>query len=473
MVSKSVVWAGEDANRYNTELLGGKGINLLRLYDFAKRTGLVEVPNFFIVPTDIRRGSRVTRDREESLFYDDEVSEPFSKLSKPVMVRSSSPLEDGIRATFAGMFDSFDGVYTYDQFGIVAHSVYWSAFRGEVERYAKRMEIPLQRDMALIVQEQVTNFQQRGIIQLERNRAITEETERGNIFRKEIEYEFLDKLFAKERNWRPTDLPLGKDFPAEIEDHFAVLCAREAKKQLALDGVVQVEFLLAPSKLPYFVQIRELPKVNSLQAQLDLDVPKDVAYIESEICNGVPGDLSLPAYVTISQSGIKKILIETGQGALVGLGDIGLDPRVAKFMGTSLGNNHDFLLFRDYAVNAKSGGDELLFYRCEREWENGNKLFPDYILICDKLDEGVIGMTRLTANKKAIITCLEAKETSHAMTVARDLGIMAMGVNGNINDPKYFFNQVETGDFVRMKSDGRRAVAYIERRRDRDPYAAK
>ena len=68
MISRSVVWAGEDVNRYNGALLGGKGSNLLKLYEFAKRTDLVEVPNFFIVPTNVRRGTRISQDRGKHFF---------------------------------------------------------------------------------------------------------------------------------------------------------------------------------------------------------------------------------------------------------------------------------------------------------------------------------------------------------------------------------------------------------------------
>jgi hypothetical protein len=56
------------------------------------------------------------------------------------------------------------------------------------------------------------------------------------------------------------------------------------------------------------------------------------------------------------------------------------------------------------------------------------------------------------------------------MTVARDLGIPGMGVNGDLEDMNYFFNQVETGDIIHFKSDGKRCVAYIAKKRECDPY---
>jgi hypothetical protein len=80
-------------------------------------------------------------------------------------------------------------------------------------------------------------------------------------------------------------------------------------------------------------------------------------------------------------------------------------------------------------------------------------------------------MDDATPNKRAIVTCQEAMETSHAMTVARDLRIMCIGVEGDPADlePR-LFHEVETGDLIHLKSDGRRAVAYLEKKRASDPY---
>ena len=80
-------------------------------------------------------------------------------------------------------------------------------------------------------------------------------------------------------------------------------------------------------------------------------------------------------------------------------------------------------------------------------------------------------MANVTTNKKAIIACCEEDKNSHAMTVARDLNIMAMSFPGEMRELDYFYHQVETGDLIHMKSDGKRAVAYIEKRREKDPYA--
>ena len=242
-----------------------------------------------------------------------------------------------------------------------------------------------------------------------------------------------------------------------------MFCAREAKKALGLEGDTQVELFLTPQKLPKFVQIRELPRVRSYVRELNLDIPEGVPYIESQVCNDIPGDLSLPAYVTMSQAGLKSILIGTGQYFMMG-GDDG-DDRAEEFqLLSNLAHNKDFLRLNTLPRQERFRGLEEILPYYNQVWSEGNELFDNYILICDKLDDTHAGMADVTTNKRAIITTLEAEKTSHAMTVARDLGIMAMGVDGNIRDMNYFYNQVETGDVVRMVSNGKKAVAYVDKR---------
>ena len=111
---------------------------------------------------------------------------------------------------------------------------------------------------------------------------------------------------------------------------------------------------------------------------------------------------------------------------------------------------------------------------CDREhtriWERGNSLFPEYILVCDKLDESYVGMHTATANKRAIITCLEATKTSHAMTVARELGMICLGAEEESSELTTFLHQIQTGDLIHIKSNGKVAVAYLEKRREKNPY---
>lgn len=472
MEKPTIITAGEDPSQYSIDEVGGKGLYLLKLHQIAQNTGRFHVPNFFIIPTNAEK-SYSTKNSETRVIYEsDEVRSAFDQLTKPVAVRSSSPLEDGVNASFAGMFDSFLDQHDYEEATRVANSVYRSPSEERVKRYAERMGIQMSYEMALIFQEQVTDFWEGGVIQLEEDKAITEYLDRkGRTSQDETDYRFLDEACS---NLKPHLKP--HDFLSEGEYYYPIQCAREAKKLLGLEGTVQVECFLKPGTLPSFVQIRQLPKVNSHSAQFDMDIPEGVAYMESEVCNDVVGDLTLPAYVTTSQQGIKRILIETGQSFYLNSGSTdktdSMNERIERFYEKSkLANNRDFKQFRDIVPHEKVMGIRAMLPYYNEAWTQGNSLFDDYVLVCDKLDESIVDMADVTTNKRAIITCMEATKTSHAMTVARDLGIMCMGVEGDLYDfnPE-FFHQVETGDTIRMKSDGKRAVAYIEKKRESDPY---
>lgn len=467
----SIVWAGSSPEDFGRDAVGGKGFNLLRLFNLAQQTGLFEVPNYFIIPSDAKKNYINTDNGTCAVYKGPEIRAAFERLRKPVAVRSSSPLEDGLNASFAGMFSSFLDVKSYDEMGLSANKVYKSAFQERAQRYSARRGVEFSDAMAIIVQEQVTGASERGIIQLEDQKAVTESTDReGRTFCNETEYKFLAEIYPEGYNLTTDPARKPRDWLAEGDYHYATYCAREAKKRLGLDGIVQVEFLLFPGKPPVFVQIRQLPSKKAHAEQLDMTIPEGAPYVESEVCNDVAGELALPAYVTASQSGMKRILIGTGQSFFLGLGDS--DGRAERFEQNSrLAENHDFQQFKDLVILERLEGlDKVLPYYAIL-WERGNRLFGEYILVCDRLDDTFAEMSDVTTNKRGIITCLEAKKTSHAMTVARELGIMCMGVEGDMYnlEPK-FFHQVETGDIVHMKSDGKRAVAYIEKKRAADPY---
>ena len=182
--------------------------------------------------------------------------------------------------------------------------------------------------------------------------------------------------------------------------------------------------------------------------------------------------------MTTSQKGLKLMLTGTGQSFFLGLdrrinvGPGSRDDRLDRFYQTSkLAKNHDFQQFRDLASNERFVSPEVVLRCYSDAWGRGNALFDQYILVCDRLDETIFEMSEATKNKKAIITCQDADITSHAMTVARDLGIMCMGFRGGISElePR-FFHQIETGDIIHIKSDGKRGIAYLEKKRERDPY---
>ncbi|MEK6855829.1 MAG: PEP/pyruvate-binding domain-containing protein [Nanoarchaeota archaeon] len=465
-----IVQHTEDPLKFTREQVGGKGFNLLRLSKFSRESGLFRVPPYFVIVPGTKSWHCGDGTGGYIKYEDDgEIESAFEKLSKPVIVRSSSVDEDGENASFAGMFVSVPNNNTFKEFTHSASRVYDSSFDEDVRNYAEKMGIDFSCSMAMIVQEQVMDHLRRGTIQLEEEKAIIEhfgkKEVRPDIF--EIDYGFLDNE-CPERTMPPLDYIAGG------HDYLLMNLARDAKKALGLEGVVQVEFCLSPKRLPDFVQIRKLPKITALTTELNLDVPEGVPKLESRICNGVAGDISLPAYVTVSPFGLTGILVPTGQAFYLGLGAPREgDDRAEQFEAKSkLANNYDFVQIRKLK-QVQRYDEHGAFQAYDQIWRKGNGLFKNYILVCDRLDESCDGMNKLTTNKRAIITCGDEQKTSHAMTVARELGIMCMGVNGEFAELDYFMHQVETGDLIRMKSDGKKAVAYVEKRRERDPYKTK
>lgn len=463
---EKIIWDIADPSLYTREHMGGKGLNLLRLTRFSRENGLFRVPPFFILPTDMYLVNTSEESSAESIMdfrEHSEIKAAFSKLNKPIIVRSSSPDEDGEEASFAGMFMSIPDQTDYRQFISSCGKIKDSIYEDKVTDYARRRGIEPSYEMAFIVQEQVVNPSLKGIIQLESDKIILEETNKsGKSKNIERDYGFLDE-FCPLRSMEPLD------YIAEGHYYILMNLARDAKKAMGLEGLVQVEFCFSPEKRPDFVQIRKIPETSSPTEQLNLQIPGNVPMLESKICNGVAGELILPAYVTVSPFGIQTILVSSGQGSYIGVGRED-DERSEEFeQNTKLAKNHDFIAIRDLKSMQRYNKEEA-FRGYDGVWERGNTLFKDYILVCDRLDDSCDGMNALTTNKRAIITYGEENRTSHAMTVTRELGIMCMGIEEDMYDINRFLYQVETGDLIHMKSDGKKAVAYIERRRDKDPY---
>ena len=470
MATKSVILAGENPLAYGPQIVGGKGYNLMGLYNFARDTGMVNVPDFFVVPTNAEKHYLSTPAGLRVAFLDD-TREHFERLKKPVIARSSYPLEDSVKATFAGMFDSYPSINDYDKFCQVSAWINEGTSNRSVQKYARNMGVALSLQMAIIAQEEVKEYSERGTIKLEENRAVIDVL-RKDLSRHQIvvEYGNLNEFLRRGYIKKPTESPHPHEFIDEVEWNYAVNCAREAKKRLNLDGTVQVEYLLAPNMLPNFVQVRQLPAVSPPGIEIDLGIPKGAVYLESEVCNDVPGELILPAYVTLSHSGVKGVLLATGQSFWVGIQRD--DAALFELFHTKsrFAKNMDLETFRNFVMHERSVTMSEMMPHYKAAWARGNSLFPEYILVCDKLDDTLVTMTDETTNKRGIITCNEADAASHSMTIARDLGIPAMGVSGNLRDMSHFYHQVETGDTIHMKSNGRKAVAFIKERRQSDPY---
>ena len=449
-----VIRCGEDPGRYNNVgQLGGKGINLHRLYNAAQNSEWYNVPRFFIIPKDCASG-HVSRGFDDN----ETVEKYFDELRKPVAVRSSSPLEDGTTATFAGMFKSVLGVNDYK--GLVYHAfedVLLSGYSRNVERHAERVGVEHDPRMAIIVQEQVVNPDYYGIIKINGDLITINSICEGEEFNHETEWGDMIKRYSPHRlEGLPTD------YIAEGHTYHICEAALNAMNDLELDGVVQIEFCFSLGKPVDFVQIRRLPDVDPLLDALGLIVPEEVPegapYFKSKVCNGIPGEDVLPAYVTVTPHAAEMILVAARRR-----GRIDEESRIF--------HNRDF-----YEMCRLIEVEMLLrekFKLGRRLWEEGDALFDRYALVCDRLDEvndvhDV--MNHATPNKGAIIAVSDMRGDSHAMTVARDLKIIGMGGTDDLFEAQSFLHQVETGDLIYIKSDGREGIAWLEKRRDSNPY---
>ncbi len=435
-------------------IVGGKGKYLQQLREASLGLETFEVPRFFVIPVDHPA-------QYESTYFS-LIKPHFNKLQKPVAVRSSSPLEDGIKATFAGLFDSVLDVCEFDEFIEAFHFVVDSACRDSVQNHARRMEVQYTNAMAVIVQEQVEDPSLYGIVQLD-SKNKPNPSFRCEFFQEGSEVSYsngTDALAVFKKNI----IHRRRHGNVRLLDYYAIVqAAIDARDYLRFESEVQLEVCFSPDKPIQFVQIREFPeKKSDMSLDVDLNIPEGAPHIVSEICNGIAGDIVLPAYVTFSRSGFELNILEKVQ--------INSDYWEHFRKNSNIPSNPDFTQMLNYCNMEKLQGRKDMMPDYGKMWGGGNSLFDDYVLVCDKLDESIHGMHEMTTNKRAIITTMEAFGYSHAMTVARELGIPAMGAWGDVRDLESFYNHIQTGDIVHMKSDGERGVAYIEKKREIDPF---
>jgi phosphoenolpyruvate synthase/pyruvate phosphate dikinase len=150
MVHPTLIYAGDDPAHHSCDAVGGKGYNLLGLYNLAQQTGHFIVPNFFILTASGTTHYVLDYTYELTDEVNQELSRALDTMAKPVIARSSSSLEDGIKASFAGLFKSIPDVYEYTQAMDAAFQIICSAFEERVERHADRLDIDFPGDMAVI-----------------------------------------------------------------------------------------------------------------------------------------------------------------------------------------------------------------------------------------------------------------------------------------------------------------------------------
>ncbi len=465
-IDGNIIWAGADPDQFPREISGGKGNYLFGLFNFAQEYETVIVPNFFVIHTRAFIDRIIPKEISEGikLVLPNDVTDGYQDLNQPTAVRSSSPLEDGIQASFAGKYETVLGVCSIKELKSAMLTVYDSTRSDRVYEYAEQIGIPISLDMAIIVQEQVMDPDAWGIININEDEYYVSYEEKGfdgfinlSVSKKQIERGLAERSEESELNISG-----------------AIASAAKARDFLRLDkeAEIQVEFLLKQGEKPYFVQIRQLPKIDLDETMVELEVPPGVIYAESQVCNGIPGTWEYPVYVTFSESQFEGILDQTGHAGILNrdVTDIDREKLKAFSSNSNLASNSDFLEFRQVMNNRSYMFRSERFEGFTEIWRRGDKLFGNYILVCDKLDGSreEIRMSDYTPNKVGIVTCVDNNPLSHAMVISKELGIPAVSFVSSVMDMESFYNQVETGDIVVIKSNGKKAVAYIKEKRSKE-----
>lgn len=453
-----IVNSGENSSDYKSKVLGGKGLKLLDLFLLQDDIGYI-TPKFFIIPSYFSDDDFFKSLVREFDAGNSEAESLFQSYKKPCIIRSSSPLEDSTIATFAGKFRTVKDIDNFSQLEGAIYQVLQSAKEHKVFEHTKSLGLKYTELMAVIVQEQVTDPIVHGTLQFKVGSNLFQGTDKnGN----EFSFDCID-LFNE---YLKTKFNYVNDNPDFIIDP-----AYKLKDKLNLINEVQIEFLINQnSDKPYFVQIRELPmpKSNSISTEeINIDIPPGTPYIIAEVFHEMNKDIVLPAYVTLSLSGFSTFLGRIEDPII----KKDITEKYKEIMNNSKINiNRDFHRMRYAALERKIKGYihyEREFKKC---WTAGNRLFEEYVLICDRLEEIPKHMNELTTNKRGIITTYDISITKHAITVSRDLSIPFLGVKCDPGDLKNFLHQIRTGDLIRIKCDRKSAVAYLEERRKVDPY---
>jgi len=105
------------------DVVGGKGHNLLKLLELSKEMDF-KVPKFNIIPADTE-------------YTEPQLKKIFESLSKPLIIRSSSPHEDLKNLSYAGKFKSVLGIEDFQSFKKAINEVLESAKSSRVKNYAE------------------------------------------------------------------------------------------------------------------------------------------------------------------------------------------------------------------------------------------------------------------------------------------------------------------------------------------------
>lgn len=418
------IFPGKNAKgEVNTRDVDGKALGLYKLSRVSGKYGY-EVPDFFVVPADYT----IHRDK---IFRRTESLEGEGNFA----VRSSYSQEDSAMNSFAGKFETLLDVSEWNLTDAI-RKVRASLKSERAQKYAKERGIALDGRMAVIVQRMV-NPEIGGVIystlpnypvaaSIEycpgSGRGVVDGTAKIKI--EDYDKQTLDLIFENENDIRSDEVKNIFKFGFPGDSKTAIRISQELEREFGYP--LDMEFAWNcdgnRSKL-YLLQARPITDIQPY-TQINIpDVPEENVLLRANVVRGI-GAYEGPAAIHTS----RITQISMTNNALEQLG----------------------LLDRTIILKEQ-------IRKSDSSFQDGYVLFvPDLFtsLDCDGL----------TPNKKAIVEFSQSRRCSHALTAAREKGILYMG-KGTLGDAGESYKEdivskIKNGDIVKVVLNGREGIVY-------------
>ncbi len=399
---------------YPVELIGGKGSGLIKLkhlenlwiYNFDN----IEIPNFFIIPTDCNVTDRETFN--QVLYYADKLE------ADRFAVRSSSPFEDGKKYSFDGIFETILNVHnnlSHLELFKAIKEVKKSALSDRAKKYANDFGLKINDKMAVIVQKMIDE-PLKGIIYSKFPASIdigkiinlTKDDPKENVT-------LIRRKYDEKQDYATFGYKIIENVGLEDELakdllEFAYKIETEFKHPVRLEFQVNEE-----SKRFYLLQARSVAGIKNFE-KISLS-----QIINGELIIGAKNKKNQPKY---------NLNVN-------GTGDFTLPIVIGVERSEERLKNLSFESLR----------------RLDKEYSTG------YILLCLYLQFDNEKYDSVTPNKKAVIAASNLGR-HHDLDIAREKGILYLGLENLYLDLSLQKVNLKTGDTVRLISDGIEALLY-------------
>jgi len=394
-MTPELISKGEPLSKRPIDVVGGKAYNLLRLTELSQGRDF-EVPNFYIIPVGVQ-------------YAEPQLAELFDALSKPLVVRSSSPLEDSKGYSFAGRFKSVLGINDIPSLQRAISEVLASANDSRVVDYARQHGLSIDDRMAVIVQEMV------------------------NPLYSGVCYSTVDscnpKLIAEFTPGLSDELMSGskQGSIASFDQHFRLTMEhgnelpdleRVARVAKELEGVfgekLDIEFAVSEDKRIYIVQARPVTDPAWPEVQIP-EVDKAQVFLDADIVRGA-GSFRGPVFVFRSPTEMQRYAEAHNRQPMAEIHD-------------------QWNKLRDFNRNNPDG----------------------YCLLTDNLEaHEIIMKDGGLSNLRVLVTVDYASRFSHPAKVISETGAFYLGVLGK----KRLLDLTETGDTLAVACNQSKGLVY-------------